>query len=406
MNKYTGHAFIILVFLALAVRLITAPYTIGYGGSDLNCYEGWSHWAAYDFVHVYPNAEIDYPPAYIYVLFFIGKALPLLNGVPGAGALLLKIPAIIADIVSGIFIYRIAGKRTGKASAMAISALYLFNPAVFVNSSMWGQTDSILTLIIVLALYYLMEERIAVSTFFFALACMLKWQGFIFLLILLLELIRRMDWKKFVTSAAIGFGIVALIVLPFTLAERDIFWIFRLLASSLGKYSFATVHAFNAFFLMRGDLVEDSTVFLFLPFRTWSLIFTAVIVAFVAFLYLKSKSPARIFISALVLQSCIFMFTARMHERYWYPAVLLLVMAFVYCRDRRFIPLYIWLSAIVFLNHLAVLYCSHYLDDADKWLPYFNAGGFVISIIGLCVVIYLIRVSRDILLKDRLQEIG
>lgn len=398
LKKHGKYIIAILIFFALVIRLILAETMKGYGETDLQCYQRWAENAAADFANVYRNTDIDYPPVYLYVLFFVGKALLLFNNLPMMQILLLKLPAIIADILTALFIYRIACKRFNSAFAMIISTMYLFNPAVFVNSAMWGQTDSILTLIAVLALYYLLQDKIIPSTVFFTMACLMKPQGFIFLPILLLELIRKKDLKKFLLCVVTGLATGFIIILPFTVGQ-DIFWIVRLFLSDLSKYPYADMHAFNIFFLMGGDLVTDSTMFLFMPYKAWSLIFTVGVFGLVGFMYLKSKRPLRIFFMTLVLQSCIFMFTGRMHERYLYPVILLLIMVFIQCKDRRLISIYIWMSALIFVNQLMVLYCSNYLDDAQSWLPYFNMTGYVFSVLGLFLVIRLIIVARDILHK-------
>ena len=67
----------------------------------------------------------------MYVLWVIGA----LKQVFGSSNILIKMPAIICDIATGFVIYRIADKRFGNARASLISALYLFNPAVVMNSA-------------------------------------------------------------------------------------------------------------------------------------------------------------------------------------------------------------------------------------------------------------------------------
>lgn len=404
MKKYGGYVLLVLVFFALVIRLMLAETMKGYGQTDLWSYQRWAEHTAADFAGAYRNTDIDYPPLYLYVLYFIGKAFYLINDHPLLKILLLKLPAILADMVTGMLVYRFAGKYSGKPAALIISALFLFNPAVFVNSSVWGQTDSILTLIAFAALYFLSRGRIVPSTVFFAMACLMKPQGFIFLTVLFLELVKKRDLRKFLISAVTGLATCFLIILPFTIGQ-DVFWIVRLYLSGLAKYAFADVHAFNLFFLMGGDLVPDTRMFMFLPYKTWSMIFTACVFGLTGYMYLKSKNPLRVYLMTLVLQSCVFMFTGRMHERYLFPAVLLMIMVFILCGDRRLVPAYVWLSALVFINHALVLYCSDYLNDEQKWLPYFNLAGGAFSLVALILVIYLVKISWDILLKDKISAI-
>ena len=131
---------------------------------------------------VYGSGNVDYPPLYLYILRYIGKVLLRLNWAPDSifGIILIKMPAILADILSGILVYMVTARKMSKKTALILSGLYLFNPAILVNSAMWGQTDGIMTLLVVVGLLGLYHDRIMVSAFFFASACLMNPKGFIF----------------------------------------------------------------------------------------------------------------------------------------------------------------------------------------------------------------------------------
>lgn len=396
--------FILLILFALIIRLILACCVHGYDG-DLNYYKKWAEAAAGEFRLVYGSGEVDYPPLYLYILYVIGKVLRMLEPASDSmlGILLIKLPAILADILSGLLIYLAAVRQGSGKAALILSGLYLFNPAILVNSAMWGQTDSIMTLLAVMGLYCLYHDRIMATAFFFAAACLMKPQSFIFLPVLFLEMIRKKSLKKFLLCMATGLFIGFVIILPFSL-WRQVWWIVRLFAGDYSKYAYASLHAHNLFSLVGGDMVRDSTLFLFMPFRAWSTLLTLVVLGFFLYLYLGSGTQNRIFIGALVLQAGIFMFTGRMHERYLYPAILLLVMVFVQCRDRRIFCLFALLSLTVFINQFAVLFYVSYKNVIPFVVPAFNAATRIFSLVNLLAVVCLFRVSRDILLRDRVEE--
>jgi Gpi18-like mannosyltransferase len=393
--------FILLLLFSLIIRLILAASVHGYDG-DLDYYRGWAEAAAQDFFLVYGSGNVDYPPLYLYILHYIGKVLLKLNWAPDSifGIILIKMPAILADILSGILVYMVTARRMSKKTALILSGLYLFNPAILVNSAMWGQTDGIMTLLVVVGLLGLYHDRVMVSAFFFTCACLMKPQGFIFLPVLFLELIRKKSLKKFLLCMATGLFTGFLIILPFSL-WRDVWWIVRLFAGDYSKYAYASLHAHNLFSLVGGDMVRDNTMFLFMPYRTWSYLLTLVVLGFFLYLYIKSNTENRIFLAALVLQAGVFMFTGRMHERYLYPAVMLLIMVFIYCRDRRIFGFFALLSLTVFINQFAVLFYVSYKDVMPFVVPAFNITTRIFSLINLVAVVWLFVVSRDVLLRDR-----
>jgi len=396
-----GFAFMLFLLFAFIVRLILAASVHGYDG-DLDYYVKWAEAAAGEFFLVYGSGSVDYPPLYLYILRFVGKALRALGAAPGSipGTMLIKMPAILADILSGILVYTASARHMPGNTALALSGLYLFNPAILVNSAMWGQTDSILTLLAVMGLYFLYHDRIMASAVFFACACLMKPQGIIFIPVLLLELLRKKSLKKFLLCAAVGLFTGFLIILPFSL-WRDAWWIVRLYAGGWSKYAYASLHAHNLFTLAGGDMVRDSAIFLLLPYRTWSHVFILAVFGFFLYLHLKSGARIRIFAAALVLQAGIFMFTARMHERYLYPAVLLLAMFFVYSGDRRIFRLFGLFSVTVFINQFAVLFYVTYKDVMPFVPPLFRASSRIFSLLNLAAVVYLFMVSRDILVSGR-----
>lgn len=398
-----GFAFILFLLFASIVRLILAASVHGYDG-DLDYYRKWAEAAAGEFRLVYGSGNVDYPPLYLYILHFIGRALRALKLDLGSilGIMLMKMPAILADILSGIMIYSAASRQMSGNTALILSGLYLFNPAILVNSAMWGQTDSIMTLLAVTGLYCLYHDRIMASAFFFACACLMKPQAFIFLPVLFLELIRKKSLREFLLCMATGLFTGFVIILPFSL-WRDVWWIVRLYTGDWSKYAYASLHAHNLFALAGGDMVRDSAMFLFMPYKVWSLIFTLAVLGFFLYLYLKSGVQNRIFAAALVLQAGIFMFTSRMHERYLYPAVMLLVMVLIYSGDRRIFGLLGLLSMTVFINQFAVLFYVTYKDIMPFVVPLFNTSTRIFSLVNLAAVIYLFLVSRDILLYDRVE---
>ena len=58
-------------------------------------------------------------------------------------ALLVKLPAILADLGVGALLYAVVRRFAGAGLGFGAAALYLLNPATIYISALWGQVDSI-----------------------------------------------------------------------------------------------------------------------------------------------------------------------------------------------------------------------------------------------------------------------
>jgi dolichyl-phosphate-mannose-protein mannosyltransferase len=385
----------VLLAVGLAVRLIAAPAIEGFS-SDVNTFKAWALAAADNLSGFYNTGMFaDYPPLYIYVLFLIGK----LAGFAGPAVhftLLIKLPAILADIATAYLLYRMVKKQLNPNWGLLAAAAYVFNPAVFLDSTLWGQVDSFFTLLAVLALLLLMENKVGLSAVFFAALVLMKPQGIIFLPVLFFELLKRRSLKQFVHAALCGAATFILVIAPFS---RDPLWVFHLFISTGQEYSYASLNAFNLFSLLGANLKADASVFLFLNYSTWGFILDIAVLGFVAWLYWKGKHNSLPLLAALLLNTGAFVLSSRMHERYLFPAVALAVMVLALTKDRRFWYIFSVLTATVSINILAVL---------DRMIvtnyPHIPANDMQLKIFSLWNVVmfaYLVKVSFDVIIRNK-----
>ena len=156
----------LLLLTALLLRLYLAPLWVGYD-TDVRTFLAWSDRAyTVGLSGLYTNAKdyfLDYPPGYMYVLYLVGLLHHKLS-IPweSAGSLvILKLPAILADLVTAYLLFQLAISRWGGArtwiQAIQIAALFAFNPAIWSNSAIWGQVDSFFMLFILATL--LLQQR-------------------------------------------------------------------------------------------------------------------------------------------------------------------------------------------------------------------------------------------------------
>ncbi|GAC1467226.1 MAG: hypothetical protein PVSMB11_02780 [Desulfuromonadaceae bacterium] len=360
-----GRKLALLLIGAGLLRVALAATTKGYA-ADVTTFSAWAAHAADGLTSFYsPGYFADYPPGYLYILWLVGK-LRLVLGIgfdTPAFLVLLKLPAILADIATAGLLYRLSRRYWSGISSLILAALYAFNPAVILDSAVWGQVDSVLTLPILLGVI-LLESSPAGAGACFATALLIKPQALIFAPLPILWFgIRFLRRERHATADLLMFGgtaiaIFCLVILPFAVNESP-GWIISKYGSTLASYPYATLNAFNLFALTGGNLAPVGQRLLLLPYGVWGNIFIVLTVLFTAMVMLRGREPSRLWYAPLFLSASVFVMTAKMHERYLFPALALALGFHIVSRDRLALLLFAGFSTTQFLNAAQVLALSH-----------------------------------------------
>lgn len=383
-----------LLGIGLFLRIAVAPY-VG-GDMDLSLFENWAATAAKGLTGFYANGNSDYPPLFIYVLYLAGKVASL-PGMSSYLSLFVKVPSILADVATAYLIYRIAIRYLSSEIGLILAVFYVFNPAIFINSTFWGQVDSFFTLLVVLGVYLLQQKKLYVSVVFFTAAVLMKPQGIIFLPVLFFELVRLKNVKYFLKAAVTALLTAVVIILPFSLHQGP-FWIIKLFTNTVGEYPYASVNAFNLFSLLGANFTQDSTTLFIFSYHTWGMIFIVLVTAFTWFIYIKAGNSQFAFIAALIQIAGVFTLSSSMHERYLFPAAALSLLAFIYIKDKRLLWLSVGYSMTIFINTFAVLYGEY---NGIQSTPN-SVTLFITSLLNVALFIYLLKVVWDITVKSKL----
>ncbi|WP_138493395.1 glycosyltransferase family 39 protein [Paenibacillus pinistramenti] len=418
---YTSVLFILLA-AGLVVRLWSGLHYQGYTG-DLTTFTYWAErLKEKGFSHFYEKGIFaDYPPGYLYVLYILGavkSALGLADASAGT-RLLLKLPSILADLAAGYFLYRLGRRNIGERLALALAFLYVFNPAVWIDSSNWGQIDGFFALFLVLFLNALAANKPTHSAVWFAIAALIKPQAFIFAPVVLLYFIfRRSGWKSLLLSFLYGTAVFLLLASPFFWSSGGVRGLYELYRSTLSSYPYAVLNAFNLFSLVGGNWKPLNETWGFLTFRTWGNLFLVLSVA-VTVLFAWGKGSfaapverqagnrsrgrsAGVFLLALILITCVYLLGPKMHERYLFPALLIALFAFIELRDRRLLLIFFGFSITQYVNIDYVLKNYHASNSATP----IDGIAIVSAIVNLAFLAYLLAVGWDILFRGRIRELA
>ena len=385
-NKKSDKTYIAIVLIVgLIIRLIAASCYRGHE-TDMNCFTGWAD-------NVFKNGLSqfylsdgfhDYPPGYMYILYILGAVKNILSLNGPVLWIVLKLPAIAADLGMGYLAYKLTSKNFSKLAGTAIATLVVLNPAVILDSSIWGQVDSILGFFCVLAIYFASERKLNVSFFAFAVAFLIKPQALFFAPVLAFSFIDeyiltdKFNAKAFMKTILCAIAAVMLMLvlfMPFgNTPIHGIKVIIDQYITTIGQYNYMTVNAFNlygAFGLNWAKLTPLISII--------SNVFIIAVVVFSGVVFFKNKGRDRYYLTSFILVFGIYMLSAKMHERYAFPSIFMLIMVLASVPSDKNALLYGLFSLSQFFNIAWVLFI--YEDNPSK---YFKSPVIIVaSIINL-----------------------
>lgn len=404
MNRTEGvhyRWFLVLMGLGLIVRLWLGWTQVGYM-SDMKTFMYWGQRVA-DLGPGQFYAEgvfADYPPGYLYILYVLSSIQRLLSLDPNSAAemLLFKLPAILSDLAAAYLLYRFSRKTIGSGIAVALTSLYLFNPAVLMDSAIWGQADAFFVLFLLLSINAVADRKFDRSMIWFAIATLVKPQALIFTPVLLLALIHYRPWKQMLKGAVSGLAVFGILAAPFFWGNGGIAGLIKLYMATLSSYPYSTVNAFNLYMLSAPTWTSIDEKWLGIPYRLWGNLFILVAVAVAAYFSFRKnrKDLSKSHFIAMALIVVMFVAGAKMHERYMFPALLLCLFAFIQSKDRRFLPLFMGFSITQYIN---VGYVLKHLNAGQN--PGSDGIVLLCSITNVALLLYMLYIGYQVYVRER-----
>ena len=415
MRKFQGY--LILFFIGLGIRLaaftINMPFQV-----DITTFQAWATMLYEGGLSnfYYADTFTDYPPMYMYVLWVAGairQAFDLAFLSPSFN-LVIFTPSIIFDVITGLLIYRICRhtfddeRVFGKSFWIAFA--YLANPAIIINSSVWGQVDSIHTFLLFLSLYAVSKKQSLPAYLIYGVAVLTKPQSLIVAPIFLYSAFyywKEQNYSLKAASTMIGFaaatfGFMILLSLPFA-PNFDLSPVILQYADTLGSSPFAASNAYNFHTLIGGNWHPLT------PFSFHNIVGTTSIVGitFMTFFILHRQwSGKNIFLTAALLFITTFTFSVRMNERYLFPALLFLLISAVLSEirlDKKLLALYGIFSVTLFINCADVLLMSYDTRLFTLGTPPpvtfrpIDEAMALISFINVAAALYSLKLGWDII---------
>ncbi|MCI2046991.1 MAG: phospholipid carrier-dependent glycosyltransferase [Faecalibacterium sp.] len=367
--------------LALAAATEKYPY-------DFGCFAGWAmRMAELGPGGFYADGYFcDYPPGYMLLLWLPGKLIRL----PGCPEVLQKVllafwPALAGAAIA-LVIWRIGCRRQTPAAAARVAIFAAFCPAILYDTGVWGQIDSVFSLLILCCFALLEEKRPIPAALFYGLALAVKPQALLvgpaLAICFLWPAVFAASRPKVIRAlrdAALGaLAAVAPVVvcgLPFWGLLGLANGLLEKYGTTATSYPYATINACNFFAFLGGEWQSQTQEALHLgglTLLTWQQLGVLLIVAVTAFAAVwawKSQRAGRFspLLLAAVYGVGIFTLAHRMHERYLVFAVVLLLAAAARFGDKKLLSLAAGFSLTSLLNMALVFGVvgtdNEYLND-------------------------------------------
>jgi Gpi18-like mannosyltransferase len=325
---------------------------IGFDGfhNDVQTFEAWTLTLRdHPFESFYVRAGFaDYPPGYLYVLALLAKLYASIGGTDHSYQLLhalVKLPGIIFDLFNAGLVYALARGFISERGALGAAAVTAFNPAFIFISAYWGQVDSVAATFVLISLLALdralrgtLHPLLAGIAMWLSLAASILIKPTALLLAPLLCLwpvAARRGWARVILASIAG--VFAALILSYLLARpfapgqsplAVTQWLLERYRFGSNVYPYNSINAFNLYAIAQPFWEPDSTHQLLtfgLKQSTWSIALVVAVAFACAARFAVLATPLAALEAAALTLFGFFLFATRMHERYLFDAVLLLM---------------------------------------------------------------------------------
>jgi dolichyl-phosphate-mannose-protein mannosyltransferase len=413
----------VILALGLLVRLIAAALP-GFG-IDLGTFQFWSmrlgdqgSWNFYS-----DDFFSDWSPGYLYVLWFFGGLDSVFDFNGDQFWYVLKTPSIAVDLASAYLLYRILGEHK-EAIRVGAAALYLLHPVVLLVGPVWGQVDSILAFFLLLTVYYLAQGRTSAAAVVYTIGFLVKPQAVAALPVFAFWGLR--DEVRQVLAAPeaadpltrpIAFGrdlaarvwpvVVASLVAAFFMIlpffPSNPFGIFGQLKDATEVYPYNSFYAYN-FWGLTDWLKPDDLTFWGLAYRWWGIVLFVAASLSIIWTFRNANSPGLLALATALSVLAFYLFMTRMHERYLFPSILLLLTAAAALKARPLWAMFAVLSLVQFFN----VYYAYILFTEDNYLrvdwlfDWIDDRVFLLSLLAFLTFPVLLIAGGFLAMRDKM----
>ncbi len=380
---------------------------------------------------VYTLQDCNYPPFVLYMLFFWGKSVEVLNWKLAESFGLFRAMVFMFDILTfSIFAKILSDLHLPRWPVL----IFLANIGLLYNSLVWRQVDSIHTFWIILSLYFLISKKQVLASFIYLIALNTKIQSIVFLPIFLMGFIhgyqslnikiapvRKRILLTIMKVILLGVVTQSILLLPFILSgttEQAV----QAVTRAVDYDPVISANAYNFWMMTVGwekIAMSDAQTLYLISYKQWGLLLFGLISLLVMiplfvnlFVLHEKMSDAKrkwelFSITSALVFGAFFLFNTQMHERYIHPAIVFSVLFALTSRSKW---AYGWtvLWSILYLGNLEnMIYAWPSLHTNSFFFnPDVISKSYVVSFIILLCLLYLNYLVFPIMIKRKNASAG
>ena len=403
--KKLGKKFLLILLTAVTLRILLLIWVIPLpfaSNGDLTRYEDWAQVAhIYSLSDTYSSKHLgnllnNQPPGTLYALsatyetyIIAGKLIAHITHTK-AGSILwvntfflhlwMRFPSILAELIMGILAYLLVAQKKDDTSGLLAAGLIWFNPALFYNSTLWGQMDSINNVFFILSLFFAFRKNILLSVFSYAVSLYIKLSLLPLLPFYVIFLFFLCGKKLFPLIRSFLLAALGIVIATFAISNNPLMWlVLHLPQLAGGELQNVTNAAFNFWWAItcgptcNYPPVIDVT-FLWITLNIWGYVFFAIATLPLLYLQLKKNvqliTKEHIILGFSLVAFATFLFLPKMHDRYLYP----------------FFPLFaIFIGLTKYKKNYLILYTllslMHLLNLIYSWFPTYFPYFFIYRVV-------------------------
>lgn len=422
----------IILGLALLLRLILLPFG---NHSDLMSLAAWGEWIWRFGTHGFYEAEgwINSSPTQLPIMNLLLAAAFLMHNlilksmllvktflhIPPASIIwwwektkyqqselifadliLIKMIALVADLIIGLIIYQL-GKAAPSKNCLRVAALFLFLPFSWYISALWGQFDQLSTLLLLVSFLFLFKRTFLLSALFMMFAFQIKPTVVFFLpLYLVYFIIQKPKLQELLISlvSTIIFSFISImlfstnspILYGIQTIYRKVFFASRLTLAT------KTFNFWQMIFPSE-KTIGSEIAFLGLPSFVWAYLALAIITVWVYQIITQDRTLKGLLAALYLTGAGTYLFFIGMLDRYFFPGVVFLgVLSFYYPGLIK----YFLLSSTLFWINLIYSWGYPILSVDLLW-----RNNILIRIFSLGQIVVFFLVLRDLKAYDYLKPL-
>lgn len=364
---------------------------------------------------IFSDASVNQPTGVLYVLWGLGgfaQAVDVTYGSLGY-SILIRLPMIIADLVTAYMIFNFASKNLGEKSGLVMLAVYTFVPVFAILSGLYGSFECVAIAFAIGCMIAMLEKKHISCGVLFTLG--LLFSNYMLLLLPIVLIYQVVTMIKDTESIKVVLPVILLsfvafyaLSLPFCINEvktGNVFYVFKKMFNFFNASSFLSTDTFNLYAIF--GRTNDSSRNTFIDICNW--LFVIGMAAFAVYIYLKSKNRMDLLLIGGAMFTLYPLLGAQATLTVLPIGLALLLLYICVHQDRRLYWSIGGLSILSFINIAGLMSrCGYLSANANAaYLSFIGTSAFMIvfSVLSVALAIYLIYVIYDICMLERSSDI-